>query len=81
MNWGKSLLVKGGAIAGLVAVFASIGTIGPALNWNNPSWQKLGVEPKELRSNIESFPSKHCPAEFTGICTTISQGVLKFLGL
>jgi hypothetical protein len=81
MSWAKSILLKGGAIAGLIAVFASIGTLGPTFNWNNPNWQKLGVNPKAMHDNLATFPNKHCPDQFKGICTTIANGVINFLGL
>lgn len=81
MNWAKSLLIKGGAIAGLIAVFASIGTLGPVFNWQNPNWQKLGVDPQTMHQNIANFPSQHCPSNLRPVCKKLSDGVINFLGL
>lgn len=77
----KQLLIKGGAIAGLIAVFASIGSLGPVFNWDNPSWRQIGVNPEAMRANLDNFPKEHCPESYFSLCSKLSHGVKNFLGL
>lgn len=68
-------------LAAVLMVFASIGSIGTYLNFNDNSWEALGVNPKELKSNLYSFPDKHCNPETKEICEEIVKKVGWFIGL
>ncbi len=80
-KWMRHLLTKTITISALTAVFLSIGSIGVYLNWGNPAWNRIGVDPKVLSQSIRGFPEAHCTKATLPLCNQISNGVVWFLGL
>ena len=76
----KSLFTKLAPLGAVLAVFLSVGSIGSYMAWDSPEMKRLGFDRKQIQSNLDSFPKKHCTKSVRNICKTLSKRVSDFLG-